>query len=155
MLSLCSFTISKQERKKFNLMELFGHEHHCHVLQQKRDSYKEKHLIPTVKYGGGLLMIWGCFAASGPGALFKINRIMNSTTYQDILAQNLVASARKLRLDCRWTFQQDNDPKHISKSTQKWFCENKIYLSNGMICFLQSFLLNFIKGANNSGPDCK
>ena len=71
-------------------------------------------------------MLWGCFAASGPGALVKINGIMNSTKYQDILAKNLVASARKLRLGRRWTFQQDNDPKHTSKSTQKWFCENKI-----------------------------
>jgi hypothetical protein len=26
-------------------------------------------LIPTVKYGGGSIMVWGCFAASGPGQL--------------------------------------------------------------------------------------
>ena len=44
-------------------------------------------------------MLWGCFAASGRGALVKINGIMK---YQDILAKNLVASA--LRLDHRWTF---------------------------------------------------
>ena len=41
-------------------------------------------------------MLWGCFAASVPGALVKINGIMNCTKYQDILAKNLVASARKL-----------------------------------------------------------
>ena len=51
---------------------------------------------------------------------------MNYTKYQDILVENLVAFARKLRLGLRWTFQQENDPKHTSKSTQKWFCENKI-----------------------------
>ena len=82
-------------------MELFGHVHCRHVWRQKRDAYKEKHLIPTVKYGGGSLMLWGCFAASGPGALVKINGIMNSTKYQDIFAKNLVASARKLRLGRR------------------------------------------------------
>ena len=94
-------------------MEIFGH-----VWRQKMDVYKEKPLIPIVKYGGGSLM--GCFAASGPEAFVKINGIMNSTKDQGILAKNLVASARKLRLGCRWTFQQDNDPKH------NWFHENKI-----------------------------
>ena len=69
-------------------MELFGHVHH--VWHQKRNAYKVKHLISTVKYGGGSLMLWGCFAASGPRALVKINGIMNSTKYQDILAKNLV-----------------------------------------------------------------
>ena len=71
-------------------------------------------------------MLCGCFAASGPGALAKINSIRNCTKYQDILAKNLVASASKLRLGHIWTFQQDNDPKHTSQSTQKWFSKNKI-----------------------------
>ena len=34
-------------------MELFGHVHCRHVWRQKMDAYKEKHLIPTVKYSGG------------------------------------------------------------------------------------------------------
>ena len=38
-------------------------------------------------------MLWGRFAASGPGALVKITGIMNSTKYRDILAKNLFASA--------------------------------------------------------------
>ena len=58
-------------------IDFFGHVHRQHVCRQKRDAYKEK--IPhTVKYGDGSLMLWGCFAASGPGALDKINGIMNS-----------------------------------------------------------------------------
>ncbi len=37
------------------------------------------------------------------------------------MGRNVVASLRKLRLHQRsWVFQQDNDPKHTSKSTQKW-----------------------------------
>ena len=96
-------------------MELLGHVHLRHVWRQKRDAYKEKHFIPTIKYGGGSLRLWG------PGALVKINGIINSSKYQGILAKNLLDSARKLRLGHKWTFQQDNDPKHTSKSTQKWF----------------------------------
>ena len=83
-----------------------------HVWRRNRDAYKEKHLILTVKYGSGSVMFWGCFTSRGPGALVRIDGIMNSTKYQAILSENLVPSARKLGLGHRWTFQQDNDSKH-------------------------------------------
>ena len=78
-------------------------------------------------YGGGSLMLWRCFAASGPGALDKMNGIMNSTRYQDILAKNLVAFARKLRIGHRWTFQQDNDSNQHRNGSVK----AKSMFSNG------------------------
>ena len=71
-------------------------------------------------------MFWGCFNSRGPGALVRIDGIMNSTEYQAILAENLVSSVRRLVLGRKWTFPQDNDPKHTSRSTHKWFRDNKI-----------------------------
>lgn len=41
---------------------------------------------PTIKYGGGSLMLCRCFVAGGLGTLRKINDIMNSAKNQDILA---------------------------------------------------------------------
>ena len=41
------------------------------------------------------------------------SRTMHSTKYQAILADNMVASTKRLRLDCTWTFQQDNNPSII------------------------------------------
>ena len=41
------------------------------------------------------------FATSDPGAPFKINGTINSIKYQDILAENLLVSARKLKLGHR------------------------------------------------------
>ena len=47
---------------------------------------------------------------------------MKSEDYQIILERNVGPSFRKLGLCQRsWVFQQDNDPKHTSKSTHKWF----------------------------------
>ena len=67
-------------------------------------------------------MFWGCFAASGTGCLACVHDIMKSEDYQIILECNVEPSVRKLGLHQRSrVFQQDNDPKHTSKSIQKWF----------------------------------
>ena len=78
---------------------------------------KHQNLIPTVKYGGGSIMVWGCFAASGPGELAIINGKMNSQVYKDILQENKRLSVCQLKLNRSWVKQQDNDPKHRSKCT--------------------------------------
>ena len=65
------------------------------------------------------MILCGCFSSKGPGNLVRVNDIMNSVKYQDILNLNLAAPARKLKLGRPWAFQQDNDPRHVSKSTQK------------------------------------
>ena len=109
-------------------IELFGNKHSKWVWRTTKDAHAEKHLIPTVKYGGGSVMLWGCFASKGPGNLVRVHGIMNALKYQDILNQNLLPSARKLKLGRHWVFQQDNDPKHMAKSTQKWFTRHKIKL---------------------------
>jgi hypothetical protein len=39
--------------------------------------------------------------------------------YREILDENLLQTAQDLRLARRFTFQQDNDPKHTVKTTQE------------------------------------
>ncbi len=102
-------------------VELLGKGHHGTVYRKRNEAFKEKNTVPTVKHGGDSKMFRGCFAASGTGCIDCVNGIMKSDDYQRILGRNVVASVRKLRLHQRsWVFQQDNDPKHTSKSTQKW-----------------------------------
>ncbi len=36
-------------------------------------AYVHKNNIPTVKHGGGNIMLWGCFSAKGTGELLRIN----------------------------------------------------------------------------------
>ena len=51
---------------------------------------------------------------------------MNAAKYREILEDNLILSVRELRLGRRFVLQQDNDPKHTAKATQKWFKDNKV-----------------------------
>ena len=76
--------------------------------------------IPTVKHGGGSIMLWGCFSAAGTGWLVRIKGQMNVAKYREILYENQLESTRDLRLGWRFTFQQDNDPKHTAKTTWEW-----------------------------------
>ena len=102
-------------------LELFGPMDQRYVWRKKNEAYAEKNTLPTVKHGGGSVMLWGCFASSGTGKLYRVEGKMNSIKYQEILGENVMPSVRKLKLGRHWTFQQDNDPKHTSKSTKAWF----------------------------------
>ncbi|KAK6320196.1 hypothetical protein J4Q44_G00093030 [Coregonus suidteri] len=63
-------------------------------------------------------MLWGCFSAAGTGTLVRIQAKLNGAKYREIFHENLLQSTQDLRLGRRFTFQQDNDPKHTAKTTQ-------------------------------------
>ena len=79
---------------------------------EEKKAHQHQNFIPTVKYGGWSIMVWGCFAASGPEQLEIIDVKMNSQVYQDILQENVRLSVCKLKLNRSWVMQQDNAPKH-------------------------------------------
>ncbi|KAK3532293.1 hypothetical protein QTP86_016075, partial [Hemibagrus guttatus] len=107
-------------------IELFGRSVSHYVWCKSNTAFQKKNMIPTVKYGGGSVMVWGCFAASGPGRCAVINGTMNSAVYQKILKENVRPSVCDLKLKRTWVLQQDNDPKHTSKSTSEWLKKNKM-----------------------------
>src|SRR4029434_90025 len=63
-------------------MPLFCNKHQRWVWRRQKDSHTEKSLIPTVKFGGGSLMLWGCFSSKGPGHLVRVHGIMDSIKYE-------------------------------------------------------------------------
>ena len=55
---------------------------------------KPNNTLPIVKHGDGNIMLWGCFAAGGTGALHKIDGDMREENYVDILKQHLKTSVK-------------------------------------------------------------
>ncbi len=49
---------------------------------------KKKCMVPTVKHGGGSVLMWGCMSAAGVGELHAIDGIMNLQMYCSILKEN-------------------------------------------------------------------
>ncbi len=77
-------------------------------------STKDKCVLPTVKHGGGSVMVWGCMSAAGTVELQFIEGTMNANMYCDILKQSMIPFLR--RLGRKAVFQHDKDPKHTSKT---------------------------------------
>jgi len=86
---------------------------------RKKDEYNPKNTIPTVKHGGGNIMLWGSFSAKGTGRLHCIEGRMDGAMYHMILANNLLPSVRALKMGRGWVFQLDNDPKHTARATKE------------------------------------
>ena len=87
-------------------------------MEAKEHSIPRKTLAAHSKIWWGSIMLWGYVASAGIGNLVKVEGRMDSTQYQQILDNNVQESVTKLKLRRSWVFQQDNDPKHCSKSTK-------------------------------------
>ena len=70
-------------------IKLFGINSTCRVWRGKNAEYDT---IPTVKHGGGNIMLWGCFSAKGTGRLHCIEGTMDGAMYRGILGLNLIPS---------------------------------------------------------------
>ena len=100
-------------------IELFG-------LNAKPHVWRKPSTSSTMKHGGGSIMLWGWFSASRTRRLVRIEGRMNGAKYRENLDENRFQSAQDLRLGRRFTFQQDNDPKHTAKPMQEWLQDKSL-----------------------------
>ena len=103
---------------------IFGTDGFKTVWRRNSEDYKEKCVVPTVKHGGGSVLLWGCMSAAGVGELRFIDGIMNSQMYCSLLKEKMLPS---LRAHGRHVlFQHDNDPKHTSKASVGFLKKNRV-----------------------------
>ncbi|KAI4905274.1 hypothetical protein NFI96_004839 [Prochilodus magdalenae] len=87
-------------------IELFGKNSTRRVWRKKKNAeLHPKNTIPTVKHGGGDIMLWYCFSAKGTVQLVRVKGRTNGAMYREILSQNLLPSVRALKTERGWVFQ--------------------------------------------------
>ncbi len=91
------------------------------VWKKKGEGLSDRLVQGTLKYGGGHVMLWGCFGWDGVGYACKIDGNMDADLYVSILEDELQESLNYWGKNPQGVvFQQDNDPKHTSKKAKAW-----------------------------------
>jgi len=76
-------------------------------------------VVPTVKYGGGVIMIWGEMSYNGTAFLTKVNRHLNEAGYINIVENGAIHSAN-------FWIQDDGAPCNRSRLVAEWKAENNL-----------------------------
>jgi transposase len=114
-------------------IELFNTKRRKYCRRRNGEPLRDDTIQPTVKHGGGSIMIWACMMGERTGDLYHVKGILEKKQMHKILQHHAIPSG--LRLGGRgFLFQQDNDPKHTSK-----LCKNYIQskIDNGTLINLE------------------
>ena len=94
--------------------EEFGSQRRTFVRRRKNDITLDECLTPSVKHGGGNVMVWGCFGGGKVGDLYRVKGILKKEGCHSILQCYAIRCGQSL-IGANFLLQQDNDPKHSSK----------------------------------------
>jgi transposase len=86
-----------------------------------------RHVIPTVKHGGGTLNLWACITYHGVGWMCFLPEGLDADTYLEILEDELEQTIGEYFPNRSGIcFQQDGASVHRSRKVEKWFQKKKL-----------------------------
>ena len=96
------------------------------VRRMTGEELKDSCVQPTVRHGGGGIMVWGCINSRGVDCISKVEGSLNGEIFIDVLKNGLIPSQNMLSLPDGWIFQQDNATCHTSRFVKQWLQEEII-----------------------------
>lgn len=99
------------DESKFNRLRSDGR---IYVRRYKGEKYHPKCILHTMRGGGGSVMVWGAFSASGVGPIRRIEVTQKSVDYCKII-QDTVKPHMDEQMPKHSIFQHDNAPIHTAK----------------------------------------
>ena len=82
--------------EKSVMFEVFGSHRRTFVRRRTSEKMLGECLTPSVKHGGGKVMVWGCFGAGKVGDLYKVKGIINKEGYHSILQCHAIPCGQRL-----------------------------------------------------------
>lgn len=96
-----------------------------YVWRQPKEAYDPDCLTPTVKHGGGSVMIWAAISWNSLGPAVALHGRVNAQAYLSILADQVHPMVQTLFPNGGAVFQDDNAPIHTAGVVNNWFEEHE------------------------------
>ena len=97
-------------------VQLFCGAKRAFLKRRKGERFSPQCIVPTVKHGGGSLMVWECMSGRGVGQLYWCVYTMRQEQYIRVLRNQMLPSARIIYGEGQaFVFQQDNAPCHKAR----------------------------------------
>jgi hypothetical protein len=88
--------------------------------------YLPECVVPSMKFGGGGITVWGCFSWNRLGPPLILRGKLNAEGYKGILSCCVLRMVEDQFGDDSCLYQHDSDPWHKSRSMREWFVDNKV-----------------------------
>lgn len=110
------------DESPFTLFQTTGR---VYVWRTPKEAYDLQCLRPTVKHGGGTVMLWAAISWFSLGPVVTLRGRITANDYVAILGDHLHPMVRMLFPDNDAIFQDDNAPIHTAGVVAAWFEEHR------------------------------